>query len=137
MNLKKLLVGGLASVAVATSLFGAKVTVVKTNVAEETFQMEIVSAVLEKMGHEVTTTNDVNYDIAYQEIANNAKGESVYFLSSAWFPLHNGKLASVSDKVTIVVSKINQDCKLIVSKLCHFNSTTISQTTKKHVVSFI
>ncbi|CAI8204062.1 MAG: Glycine betaine/proline betaine-binding periplasmic protein [Arcobacter lacus] len=110
MNLKKLLVGGLASVAVATSLFGAKVTVVKTNVAEETFQMEIVSAVLEKMGHEVTTTNDVNYDIAYQEIANNAKGESVYFLSSAWFPLHNGKLASVSDKVVKFENKFIANC---------------------------
>lgn len=99
MNLKKLLVGGLASVAVATSLFGAKVTAIKTNIAEEAFQMQIVSEVLKKMGHEVETTNDINYDIAYQTLANNADGESVYFLASAWFPLHDSKLKAVEDKV--------------------------------------
>ena len=99
MSLKKLLLAGVASAVVASSLFGAKVTAVKTNIAEEAFQMEIVSALLEKMGHEVTTTNDINYDIAYQEIANNSKGESVYFLASAWFPLHDSKLAAVNDKV--------------------------------------
>ncbi len=101
MNLKKLLVGALASTVVASSLFGAKVTAMKTNIAEESFQMQIVTKMLEKMGHEVTVTNDVNYDIAYQEIANNANGEEVYFLASAWFPLHDGKLAAVGeDKVT-------------------------------------
>lgn len=99
MSLKKLLLAGVASAVVASSLFAAKVTAVKTNIAEEAFQMEIVSAVLEKMGHEVTTTNDINYDIAYQEIANNSKGDSVYFLASAWFPLHDSKLKAVEDKV--------------------------------------
>ncbi len=99
MSLKKLLLAGVTSAVVASSLFAAKVTAVKTNIAEEAFQMEIVSAVLEKMGHEVTTTNDINYDIAYQEIANNSKGDSVYFLASAWFPLHDSKLKAVEDKV--------------------------------------
>lgn len=101
MSLKKLLVTGIASVAVASSLFGAKLTAVKTTIAEEAFQMEIVSEVLKKMGHEVTTTNDVNYDIAYQEIANNAKGESVYFIASAWDPLHNSKIKAVGEDKAI------------------------------------
>ena len=61
--------------------------------------MQIVSEVLKKMGHEVETTNDINYDIAYQTLANNADGESVYFLASAWFPLHDSKLKAVEDKV--------------------------------------
>ena len=69
MNIKKLLVGAIVSTTVASSLFGAKVTALKTSIAEEGFQMNIVVEVLKKMGHEVEVTNDVSYDIAYQTIA--------------------------------------------------------------------
>jgi len=101
MNIKKLLIGTVATSLLATSLFGAKVTALKTNIAEESFQMEIVAKVLEKMGHEVSISNDVNYDIAYQTIANNAKGDEVYFLASSWDPLHNGKIEAVGKEKAI------------------------------------
>lgn len=101
MSLKKLLIGGLASTMVASSLFGAKLTALKTNIAEEAFQMQVVAEVLKKMGHEVSISNDVNYDIAYQTIANNAKGDEVYFLAGSWDPLHNGKIEAVGEDKAI------------------------------------
>ena len=101
MNLKKLVIGTLASTVIASSLFGAKITALKTNIAEEAFQMEIVAEVLKKMGHDVEISNDMNYDIAYQTIANNAKGEEVYFLAGSWDPLHNGKIKAVGEDKAI------------------------------------
>ena len=95
MSLKKILVGAVASTVVATSLFGAKVTAVKTSIAEEGFQLTIVTEILKKMGHEVETTNDVSYDIAYQTIANNAKSDEVYFMAANWDPLHTGKIKAL------------------------------------------
>ena len=101
MSIKKILLGTVASSLVATSLFGAKITALKTNIAEEAFQMEIVAEVLKKMGHEVTISNDVNYDIAYQTLANNATSDEVYFLASSWDPLHNGKIDAVGSNKAI------------------------------------
>jgi glycine betaine/proline transport system substrate-binding protein len=92
MNLKKLLVGTVASVALASSVFGAKVTVLKTTIAEEGFQTQIVAKVLEKLGHDVEFTNGVGYDIAYQTIANNANSKDVYLMAASWDPLHNAKI---------------------------------------------
>ncbi len=92
---KKLLIGSLSSLIFATNLFSAKVTALKTNIAEESFQMQIVVEILKKMGHEVKITNDVGYDIAYQTIANNANSEDVFFIASMWDPLHNSKLEGV------------------------------------------
>lgn len=63
--------------------------------------MEIVTEILKKMGHEVVTTNDVNYDIAYQTIANNANSDDVYFLASSWDPLHNGKIEALGGEKKI------------------------------------
>lgn len=94
---KKILVGGLASLFVATSLFGAKVTALKTSIAEEGFQMNIVAQILKEMGHEVEISNDVSYDIAYQTIANNAKSDDVYFMAANWDPLHSGKLEALGN----------------------------------------
>ena len=74
---KKSLISLVASVAMASSLFGAKVTAVKTAIAEEGFQMQIVAEVLKKMGHTVEVTNDVDYAIAFQSIANNGKSDDV------------------------------------------------------------
>lgn len=99
---KKLVVGALASLLTVASLFGAKVHAVKTNVAEETFQMLVVAEILKKMGHHVEITNDVNYDIAYQTIANNAKSDEVYFIASSWDPLHNSKLEAAGVKGKVV-----------------------------------
>lgn len=99
---KKLFVGGLVSLLAASTLFGAKVHAVKTNVAEETFQMLIVTEVLKKMGHDVAVTNDVNYDIAYQTIANHANDDEVFFIASSWDPLHNSKLEGVGGDAKVV-----------------------------------
>lgn len=99
---KKWLVSSLATVVLSSNLFGAKVTAVKSNIAEEAFQMMVVSEVLKKMGHDVTTTNDVNYDIAYQTIANNANSDEVYFVASMWDPLHNSKLEGVGGEKKVV-----------------------------------
>jgi glycine betaine/proline transport system substrate-binding protein len=99
---KKILIGGLSSLLLASSLFGAKVTALKSNIAEETFQMLVVNGILEKMGHEIASTNDVNYDIAFQTIANNANSEDVYFLASMWDPLHNTKLEALGGDKNIV-----------------------------------
>ncbi|MEA3383143.1 MAG: glycine betaine/L-proline ABC transporter substrate-binding protein ProX [Campylobacterota bacterium] len=99
---KKILISGLASITLASSLFGAKVTAVKTSIAEEGFQLQIVTELLKKMGHEVETTNSVGYDIAYQTIANNAKSDDVYFMAAMWDPIHSGKLKGVGGDKTIV-----------------------------------
>lgn len=89
---KKLLVSGLASLLITSSLFGAKVTAVKTAIAEEGFQMQVVVEILKKMGHTVDVTNDVDYAIAYQTIANSANSDDVYFMAANWDPLHNAML---------------------------------------------
>ena len=101
MNFKKIALTTLASTVIASSLFGAKVTALKTNIAEEAFQVEIVAEVLKKMGHDVEISNDMNYDIAYQTIANNAKGKEVFFLAGSWDPLHNGKIKAVGEDKAI------------------------------------
>ena len=108
---KKILISGLASIVLASNLFGAKVTALKTNIAEETFQMDIVTEILKKMGHEVEITNDVGYDIAYQTIANNAKSDDVYFLASSWDPLHTSKIEGVGgDKNIVTFSNFISNC---------------------------
>jgi glycine betaine/proline transport system substrate-binding protein len=101
MNLKKLFVGTLTSVAVATSLFGAKVTVLKTTIAEEAFQTGIAAKVLKKLGHDVEYSNGVGYDIAYQTIANNANSKDVYIMAASWDPLHSAKIEGAGGEAKI------------------------------------
>ncbi|MEA3513830.1 MAG: glycine betaine/L-proline ABC transporter substrate-binding protein ProX [Campylobacterota bacterium] len=101
MNLKKIIASSIASAVVATSLFGAKVTVLKTTIAEEGFQAGIVAEVLKKMGHDVEWTNGVGYDIAYQTIANNANSDDVYLMAANWDPLHNAKIDGVGGEKKI------------------------------------
>ena len=111
MITKKIIISGLTSLFLATSLFGAKVSALKSSIAEETFQMLIVNEILKKMGHEITSTNDVNYDIAYQTIANNANSEDVYFLASMWDPLHSSKLKALGgDKKIVSYDKFISNC---------------------------
>ena len=60
------------------------------------------------MGHEVVSTNDVNYDIAFQTIANNANSD-VYFIASMWDPLHTQKLEALGgDKVLLLMITLFQ-----------------------------
>ena len=97
----KLLVGFLASSVIASNMFAAKVTAIKTNVAEEAFQMHVVAKILEQMGHDVEITNDVSYDIAYQTLANNANSQEVFFMASSWDPLHNEKIVGVGGEAKV------------------------------------
>jgi glycine betaine/proline transport system substrate-binding protein len=99
--MKKMLIGGLMSLLLMSSLFGAKVTALKSNIAEEEFQMQIVVEILRKMGHEVSISNDLSYDIIYQEIANHADSDEVYFMSCNWDPLHNSKIKGVGGKAKV------------------------------------
>ena len=80
---KSALVVFFASIIITSNLFGAKVTVLKSNFAEEGFQTYIVAEMLKKMGHEVSMSNDVNYDIAYQTMANNANSKDVYIFPAS------------------------------------------------------
>jgi glycine betaine/proline transport system substrate-binding protein len=111
MNLKKILAGILLSTALASSLIAAKVTVLKTTLAEEAFQVGVVAEVLKKMGHDVEYTNGVSYDIAYQTIANNANSKDVYFMAASWDPLHNPKIEGVGgDKKIIKPGQYISNC---------------------------
>jgi len=108
---KKMLIGSLASLLITSSLFGAKVTAVKSTIAEEGFQMYVTTEILKKMGHEIEITNDVGYDIAYQTIANNAKSADVYFMAGSWDPLHNSKLkAFIADEKIVKFSNFISNC---------------------------
>ncbi len=100
MFAKKVLISGVLFLAAVSNLFAAKVTALKTTIAEEAFQMEVVVEVLKKMGHEVKISNDMDYEIAYQTLANNAKSDEVFFIASSWDPLHNGKIENIGkDKI--------------------------------------
>jgi len=98
--MKKLLIGAVALL-VASSLFAAKVTVIKTNLAEEGFQMYVAVEIVKQLGYDVEITNDISYEIAYQTMAQNAKGDDVYFMAGSWDPLHNNKVknAGGADKL--------------------------------------
>jgi len=100
---KKLIISGLASLIVATSLFGAKVTAVKTAIAEESFQLQIVTEVLKKMGHTVEFTNDVDYTIAFQTIADNAKNDDIYFMAAHWDPVQTNMIKGVGGKDKLAI----------------------------------
>ena len=100
---KKSLIGLIASVAVASSLFGAKVTALKTALAEEEFQMQIIVQVLEKMGHTVEVSNDLEYAITFQTIADNAKSDDVYFMAAHWDPIQTNMIKGVGGKETLAI----------------------------------
>lgn len=101
---KKFLASGLISIALASNLFGAKVTALTSGIAEEMFQTLVVTEILKKMGHEIEGIKDVNYDIAYQTIANNANSKDVYMLASVWDPIHNGKIEAVGGEAKVFKS---------------------------------
>lgn len=99
------------AVMLGSSLYAAKVTAVKTNVAEEGFQMYIVVQLAKMLGHEVEITNDVSYEVAFQTIANNAKSDDVYFMASGWEPLHDNKIKGAGGEEKLVkLGKYVENC---------------------------
>ncbi len=105
--MKKILVS-LLTIFLASSLFGAKVTFVKTNIAEEGFQMYVAAEAVKKLGYDVEITNDVSYEVAYQTVAQNAKSKDAYIMAASWTPLHNTKIegAGGAKKLAILGSYI-------------------------------
>ena len=105
--MKKILVS-LVAVFLASSLFGAKVTFVKTSIAEEGFQMYVAAEAVKKLGHDVEITNDVSYEVAYQTVAQNADSKDAYIMAASWIPLHNAKIegAGGSKKLAVLGSYV-------------------------------
>lgn len=92
---KKIIIGAVSSLVLASSLFATKVTAIKTTIAEESFQTKIVASLVKKLGYDVEMTNGVGYDIAYQTIADHANEDNIYFLAVNWHPLHDDKLKAL------------------------------------------
>ncbi|MGB5917846.1 glycine betaine/L-proline ABC transporter substrate-binding protein ProX [Arcobacter sp.] len=105
--MKKILVS-LMAIFLASNLFGAKVTFLKTSIAEEGFQMYIAADAVKKLGYDVEITNDVSYEVAFQTIAQNAKSKDAYIMAAAWVPLHDEKIkgAGGSEKIAVIGSYI-------------------------------
>ncbi|WP_428024483.1 glycine betaine/L-proline ABC transporter substrate-binding protein ProX [Arcobacter sp.] len=105
--MNKILVS-LITLFLASNLFGGKVTFLKTNVAEEGFQMYVAMEAVKKLGYDVEVTNDVSYEVAFQTIAQNGKSKDAYIMASAWVPLHNAKIegAGGSKKIAVLGSYI-------------------------------
>lgn len=102
-NMKKI-IALIALIALASSLYGAKVTALKTVLDEEAFQLQIVVDILEKMGHTVKVSNPLEYTITLQTIANNAKSDDVYFMAAHWFPIQTNMIKGVGGDKTLAIS---------------------------------
>ncbi len=100
---RKSLVGLVASIAIASSLYGAKVTVLKTVLEEETFQMQIVAEMLKTMGHTVKISNALDYAITFQTIASNAKSDDVYFMAAHWDPIQTKMIEGAGGKEKLAI----------------------------------
>ncbi|MDC0933556.1 glycine betaine/L-proline ABC transporter substrate-binding protein ProX [Arcobacteraceae bacterium] len=107
---KKSLIGLAASVVLTSSLFGAKVTALKTTLQEEAFQLQIVAEILKKMGHTVEVSNDLKYTIAFQTIADNAKSDDVYFMAAHWDPIQTNMIKGVGKEKLAISSAYIANC---------------------------
>ncbi len=105
--MKKILLGILA-LFVASSLFGAKVTAVRTSIAEEGFQMYVATEALKQLGHDVEVTNGVDYAVAYKTIAQNK--ENVIFMAGSWDPLHQTMRKAVGEENLFLGGKYIENC---------------------------
>ncbi len=85
-----------------SSVYATKVTAVKTNIAEEGFQLYVATEIVKQLGYTVEVTNDVGYEVAYKEIASNYQSPDVYFMASNWDPLHNAKLKGAGGSEKLV-----------------------------------
>lgn len=65
---------------------GVKVFPLKSSIAEESFQTEIVVKALQKLGYDVQPVQEVEYPTAHLAIAN---GDAT-FMANHWVPLHEG-----------------------------------------------
>ena len=108
---RKFLITLLVSFALASSLYAAKVTALKTVLEEESFQMQIVVEILKKMGHTVKISNALEYAIAFQTISNNYKSDDVYFMAAHWDPIQSNMIKGAGglDKLAIF-SKYIKNC---------------------------
>jgi glycine betaine/proline transport system substrate-binding protein len=82
-------------------VMASNITDLKTEIAEESFQMQVVAKILKKMGHKITITNDVGYDIAIQTITDNAKSADVYLMAGFWDPLQKSKITDKNGKLKV------------------------------------
>jgi glycine betaine/proline transport system substrate-binding protein len=90
--MKKIILAILA-LFIASSVFGAKITGVRTTIAEEGFQFYVVVDALEQMGYDVEVTNPVEYAVSYKIIAQNK--ENVSFMAANWDPLQDNMVDAV------------------------------------------
>ncbi len=107
--MKKLVIGA-AALLMASSLFATKVTAVKTSIAEEGFQMYVAVEIVKQLGYDVDVTNDVSYQIAYQTIAQNAKSDDVYFMTSNWEPLQNSMIKGAGKEKLVKLGTYISGC---------------------------
>jgi len=104
----RFIIASMLSLLITSSLFGAKITAVKSNIAEEGFQTQIVVEALRALGHEVTVTNGVDYAVAYKTIAQDEKGLS--FMSSNWAPLQNNMIKSAGVENLLISGNYIKNC---------------------------
>ena len=107
---KKLLTSAALSLMLASNLFAAKVTALKTILDEESFQLQVVVELLKKLGHTVEVSNDLEYTIAFQTIANNAKSDDVYFMAAHWDPIQTNMIKGVGKEKLAIFSKYIANC---------------------------
>ncbi len=73
--------------------------------------MQIVVEIHKKMGHTVEVSNDLEYQIAFQTIANNAKSDDVYFMAAHWDPIQTNMIKGVGGKEKLAIfSKYIANC---------------------------
>src|SRR5690606_28838968 len=65
---------------------GVKVFPLKSSIAEENFQTQLVIKALQKLGYDVQPVQEVEYPTAHLAIAN---GDAT-FMANHWVPLHEG-----------------------------------------------
>lgn len=76
---------------------GVTVTPMKSSIAEETFQTELVMRALEKLGYTVKSINVAEYNIIYQALA---RGDAT-FVAASWVPLHDNFYKAVGGDKTL------------------------------------
>ncbi|WP_258224631.1 glycine betaine/L-proline ABC transporter substrate-binding protein ProX, partial [Aeromonas sp. HMWF014] len=89
----------LSSVAMASTELpgeGIRVQPLQSSLPEETFQTLLVSKLMGRLGYDVQTVQEVDYNVAYASVA---QGDGT-FLAFNWIPLHNHKYEQAGgDKV--------------------------------------
>lgn len=100
--MKKIILAMLA-LFIASSVFGAKITGVRTTIAEEGFQFYVVVDALKQLGYDVEVTNPVDYAVSYKIIAQNK--ENVAFMAANWDPLQNNMIKAVGKENLLIGGK--------------------------------